>query len=351
MRPTTDFIAKLLVSESDDVNDDEDICNDEELALGHENAVKSASNTGLPVSSLGTTTQDPKGTSVPTVIELEEAVQAHPEAFRQLKSIIMEQITGQRDLSSLDQDEERAKVYTLLEQTVAAGESNSMLIVGARGSGKSALLQSVLNDLVRKYEDTFYIIRLNGFIHTDDKLALREMWRQIGQEMEVEEDGSTKNYADTLSTLLALLSHLPEASDGLAAPVVKSVVFVIDEFDLFAAHPRQTLLYNLFDIAQSRKAPIAVLGLTTRVDVVESLEKRVKSRFSHRSIHLSLPKSIASFRNICKAKIRIDAADVATVAAADSDLPRQLVRRSGSTSTLIVRDLVQAWNVSIEVRA
>jgi hypothetical protein len=29
---------------------------------------------------------------------------------------------------------------------------------------------------------------LNGFIHTDDKLALKEIWRQLGLEMEVEDD-------------------------------------------------------------------------------------------------------------------------------------------------------------------
>ena len=80
----------------------------------------------------------------------------------------------------------------------------------------------------------------------------------------------------------------------------KSVVFILDEFDLFTTHPRQTLLYNLFDIAQARKAPIVVLGLTTRVDVAEALEKRVKSRFSHRYVHLSLPQSIVGFEEICR---------------------------------------------------
>ena len=66
------------------------------------------------------------------------------------------------------------------------------------------------------------------------------------------------------------------------------------------------MLYNLFDIAQARKAPIVVLGLTTRVDVVETLEKRVKSRFSHRHIHLSLPRSGPAFADICKAGITAD---------------------------------------------
>ena len=45
----------------------------------------------------------------------------------------------------------------------------------------------------------------------------------------------------------------------------KSVVFVLDEFDLFAQHHNQTLLYNLFDVAQSAQAPICVVGLTTRL--------------------------------------------------------------------------------------
>lgn len=31
-------------------------------------------------------------------------------------------------------------------------------------------------------------MRLNGFIHTDDKLALKEIWRQLGREMELEDD-------------------------------------------------------------------------------------------------------------------------------------------------------------------
>jgi len=122
----------------------------------------------------------------------------------------------------------------------------------------------------------------------------------------------TNNYADTLASLLALLSHPTEMGvaahdDGVTS---RSVIFVIDEFDLFATHARQTLLYNLFDIAQARKAPIAVLGLTTRIDVVESLEKRVKSRFSHRYVYLSLPKSLPAYWEICKQGLLVDDQDM-----------------------------------------
>lgn len=42
----------------------------------------------------------------------------------------------------------------------------------------------------------------------------------------------------------------------------KSVIFILEEFDLFCySHRSQTLLYNLFDVAQSKQAPICVLGI------------------------------------------------------------------------------------------
>jgi origin recognition complex subunit 4 len=45
----------------------------------------------------------------------------------------------------------------------------------------------------------------------------------------------------------------------------QSVIFVLDEFDLFASHKNQSLLYNLLDISQSSHNPIAVVGLTCRL--------------------------------------------------------------------------------------
>ncbi|KAA6412101.1 MAG: origin recognition complex subunit [Lasallia pustulata] len=229
------------------------------------------------------------------------------ESLAALKKHILEGLTGKRRLSLVGLDAEYQKVRQLVEQTVVAGEGNSMLVIGARGTAKTNLVETVLSDLAVLHRDDFYVVRLNGFIHTDDKLALREIWRQLGREMEVEDDtmGFRSNYADTLASLLALLSHPAELADFSTDQAAKSVIFVMDEFDLFTTHPRQTLLYNLFDIAQSRKAPIAVLGLTTRVDVVESLEKRVKSRFSHRYVHLSLPKSFSAFQNICKSTLMV----------------------------------------------
>ncbi|KAK0284963.1 origin recognition complex subunit 4 [Friedmanniomyces endolithicus] len=225
-----------------------------------------------------------------------------------IQSMVLAQLTGKRPIPLTNLSDEYTKVSTLIAQTVTASESNSMLLIGARGSGKTALVNQILREQAIEHPGDFHVVRLSGFIHTDDKIALREIWRQLGREMEVEDDEgpSSRNYADTLTTLLALLSKPGEQGrEQQADHVMKSVVFVLDEFELFATHPRQTLLYNLFDIAQSRKAPIAVLGLTTKIDVSESLEKRVKSRFSHRYVHLGLAKSFAAFQDGSKAALCI----------------------------------------------
>ncbi|KOS22818.1 Origin recognition complex subunit 4 [Escovopsis weberi] len=221
--------------------------------------------------------------------------------LRSLQRVLLDRCAGRRRLRMLGQDEAYEKAQQLVEQTVNAGEGNSMLLIGPRGCGKTTMLENIVADFSRQHRRDFFVVRLNGFIHTDDKLALKEIWRQLGKEMNVEDDLLNRsNYADTMASLLALLSHPSEISGTDDGVTCQSVIFIIDEFDLFAAHPRQTLLYNLFDIAQSRKAPIAVLGCTTRLDVVEMLEKRVKSRFSHRHVYLSLPRSLPVYWQICR---------------------------------------------------
>ncbi|GME74263.1 unnamed protein product [[Candida] boidinii] len=66
------------------------------------------------------------------------------------------------------------------------------------------------------------------------------------------------------------------------------IIFIIEEFDRYTNNSKQTLLYNLFDVAQaSSTSPISIIGVSTKTTVREQLEKRVKSRFSQRVIKLN----------------------------------------------------------------
>ena len=232
-----------------------------------------------------------------------------------LKSSIISVLTRRDHIPPIGVSNQLQKVISLLRQTVLAGEGNSMLIIGPRGSGKTTLVEHAISEISDEVQETFHVIRLSGFICTDDKIALREIWRQLGQEIEelVLEDSDGPrgiNYADALTRLLALLNHpahRDEASekhvDENSRKSTKAVIFVLDEFHLFASHTRQTLLYNLFDCAQTSSAPIAVLGLSTKLNLAEMLEKRVKSRFSQRQVVIGPPKTLQAFKELCSAAL------------------------------------------------
>ncbi|KAE8309665.1 origin recognition complex subunit 4 C-terminus-domain-containing protein [Aspergillus transmontanensis] len=264
-----------------------------------------------------------------------------------LTTIILDKLTGKRCIPLKGLESEYDKVHQLVEQTVSVGEGNSLLLLGSRGSGKTAIVETIISSLKREHHNDFHVVRLSGFLHTDDRLALREMWRQLGRETNTEEEaGKVSSYADTMATLLALLSH-PEELFGASnntdtVTAAKSIVIILDEFDLFVTHPRQTLLYNLFDIAQARKAPIAVLGLTTKVDVTEMLEKRVKSRFSHRYVYVPLPRSLEGFSEICLAGLDLE----------DKEVSDYLEEANPETRSLITSEkfgrLLEGWRAYLQ---
>lgn len=61
-----------------------------------------------------------------------------------------------------------------------------------KANSTSQLLEKVISDVSQEHKNDFHVVRLNGFIHTDDKLALKEIWRQLGKEMQVEDDLVTR---------------------------------------------------------------------------------------------------------------------------------------------------------------
>ncbi|ORX53117.1 origin recognition complex, subunit 4 [Hesseltinella vesiculosa] len=183
------------------------------------------------------------------------------------------------------------RCYKLLEQTIVKGESNSCLLIGNRGTGKTALTRMVIDDLTKnltpRHCHDFSVIRLNGLTETTDRLAINEIARQLSH---VQYDMSFKEFTSFAESFEYTLSLLKQG-DRSTLPLV----FILEEFDLFAQHPKQSLLYTLFDATQSAQNPMAVIGLSCRIDALNLLEKRVKSRFSHRQIYLYPVPTFADF--------------------------------------------------------
>ena len=186
------------------------------------------------------------------------------------------------------------ELYDLVDQTVSTGGSNSVLILGPRGVGKKVMVNQVLARVSKEsqiFRTDGLTVKLNGLVETDDRLALKEITRQLRLENVVGER-VFGGFAQHLEFLLASLKS------DVTGRHSKPIVFILEEFSLFCNHRNQTLLYNLFDVAQSRAAPIIVIGISCSLDVVEGLEKRVKSRFNHRQLAM-LP--FSEFKEYCNA--------------------------------------------------
>ena len=136
----------------------------------------------------------------------------------------------------------------MFNRTVEKGESNSLLVLGPRGVGKTALVNQALTKAgtVNSWKDNVVVVELSGHIQLDDKLALRDITKKLNLE-NVVGNKVFGSFAEHFSFLLAS-----------------------------CLHKKQTLLYNLFDVAQSRAVPITVLGVSSSSDVTELLRKESK---------------------------------------------------------------------------
>ncbi|KIJ20046.1 hypothetical protein PAXINDRAFT_107733 [Paxillus involutus ATCC 200175] len=211
------------------------------------------------------------------------------------------------DSSDAGEPSTNATAYTqlqdLLTGTVIRGEGNSCLLLGPRGSGKTTLIERVIKAL----PENPIVLRLSGYAQHNDRLALREIARQLSQQTgktflndggDVDEaDDETDPFVDPVpSVALPPPSHLP-ALVSVLPTLSRPTVVILDAFDLFAQHARQSLLYCLLDTVQSCRTGqgnngLAVIGVTTRIDTINLLEKRVKSRFSRRMIRTAPPSDL-----------------------------------------------------------
>uniref|UniRef100_A0A0E0JMI4 Origin of replication complex subunit 4 n=1 Tax=Oryza punctata TaxID=4537 RepID=A0A0E0JMI4_ORYPU len=225
-------------------------------------------------------------------------------------------------------DTNYSKLKYLVASSVSEACNNSVLLVGPRGCGKAAVrfsflvyssvywnagvvfdemcqwavydftlwvVDMVLDDLKKEHPDAISVIRLNGMLHSDDNCATK-----------ASSDDNTEFMIDMLREC------------GLAH---KTIIFVLEEFDLFA-QGKQRLLYSLLDAMQSLTSQAVVIGVSCRLDADQLLEKRVRSRFSHRKL-LFVPSSVDSLQRLMEQLLALPE---------DSPLPTKYVREYNARS-------------------
>ncbi|WAQ90148.1 hypothetical protein PtA15_12A134 [Puccinia triticina] len=263
-----------------------------------------------------------------------------------------------RTLAILDQtpclvglEDLEIELRSLLFRSISQSEGNVLLLCGARGSGKTAVVSrslALLSDPLICGAEGFITIKLNGLVHNSDKVALKEMCRQLFSSLALSKDSDQRrkmdqvnrdldfrpdesadeddeddeddysgvrirqadqprftNYGETLKNLLDVLEpssslsvdHDPnlagQSPQKKKTKNSKALVIILEEFDLFSDLDRQSFLYCLLDSVQGNKRQngICVIGTTSVVDCLDKLEKRVKSRCQSRIRYLHSPRT------------------------------------------------------------
>ncbi|KAJ8146617.1 hypothetical protein OY671_000353 [Metschnikowia pulcherrima] len=247
-----------------------------------------------------------------------------------MKKLILSQVNGNTPLRIKESTlyAPYKEVYSMFSHTIHDSESHTAILTGAAGSGKTEIVEQALGELQASNAEKFLTIRLSGSLHFTDQHAIREIARQLDVKLrDFTEDLGGDTYEqrainETFQNILSTLFRIEDPAD----PVDKKespirVIFVIDEIERFVTNPKQTLLYNLFELAQASKVPVCILGITPRVSLRELFEKRVKSRFSSRTIYTKKADNVELFWENAKLWLTVPASKFSEFS--DKNYPEQ----------------------------
>ncbi|RLV82593.1 Origin recognition complex subunit 4 [Meyerozyma sp. JA9] len=211
-----------------------------------------------------------------------------------VKNLILAQLNSPKvaNFESSGLTEKYNELWAMFEHTVRDRQGSSVLVIGPRAVGKTAIINQALDKLAIEYDGRYIVVRLSAYFHPDEHGAVREIARQLDINAKKNHSSHQSQFQqpainDTFSNILNILDH-PNSSESMA------VIFIVDEIDKFTDN-KQTLLYNLLDLAQTSQVPICVVGVSPKITVRELFEKRVRSRFSQRVISLTKPGSVDHF--------------------------------------------------------
>uniref|UniRef100_A0A9L0S4R0 Origin recognition complex subunit 4 n=1 Tax=Equus caballus TaxID=9796 RepID=A0A9L0S4R0_HORSE len=134
----------------------------------------------------------------------------HSECLSQVQRILRERFCHQSLHSNLFGVQVQYKhLIELLKRTAIYGESNSVLIIGPRGSGKTMLINHALKELmeVEEVSENVLQVHLNGLLQINDNIALKEITRQLNLENVV---GDKVFYLKIFKEQLSLPAEFPD---------------------------------------------------------------------------------------------------------------------------------------------
>jgi len=187
------------------------------------------------------------------------------------------------------------EVFAMLKGAAEGSENHSVLLLGEAGSGKTHVVETCVRKLIEAKPSTV-VLRARGSAYSTDVECLRHLAMQITDRL-VEVPHANASFEIGMEWMRKVFRGSFKHDTA--------VVLVLDQFEHFCSRVRQTLLYNLFNLAEEAGVRLSVIGTSVRVDVMDSLEKRIRSRFSMRHLHTFVPTCMKDLVEVLMSRLKL----------------------------------------------
>lgn len=149
-------------------------------------------------------------------------------------------------------------------------------------SGFNRKYRKIVDEIQKeeKEERFLYIIRISAYLYKDDLQCIKSIYSQLYNYIETDEKMPTNLLLnDYIIRLEELLVKINDEK--------KQTILIIENVEKFCLQNKQNLLYTLFDLLHKKSICINIICLTNVLDITQTLEKRIKSRFTFEMIYIS----------------------------------------------------------------
>lgn len=163
-------------------------------------------------------------------------------------------------------EEQIRKLASILVQVYRGEKPSNVFIYGLTGTGKTAVTKFVLNNLHKRFPDTFRYIYVNTRNSDTPYRILADILEGLGVRVPFTGISTAELFKRLMSQLRSIKYVL---------------IIVLDEIDAMVKKHGDDLLYRLTRVNSELGSPkISIIGITNDVKFIDTLDPRVKSSLS-----------------------------------------------------------------------